>query len=622
MNLRGEVSMISMQINSEVDKIVNKVTQQNRIRFNEITRYPLCILYKEFSENIEQMLEAELITKFGNEKAVILSKEPGGTMSNSLHQAVLYFQEKMEDGSLQRLNQYYIPIIFMADSLDASQMIADMRALHNTLKQEGLNDKCQICFYCIFDYAKMDGKKCREQLTLLQENKSGQYPIGIFSQDNTYKSEYSKYKKAIQSMVMHIFLQSMDLRARISMTWNYGRGIDSNFVVGYWKLDILKQKIIDYLIDCIMQQHKRITEIGEYRGRIHQVIDGMMDYTSDELLMVFSKMPVYYNQLNEYLQPGIFRTARDITYRELMLSMYGSENPCYEFLKTNISDSTSEDYINYFFASAQLGNLYAVKNDLYSVLQEIQKDYEKEIKVYQSERISDSAYYRIGHRTNWADIINTLKNNFWKIDAEIFRLERKIQFIDALIIRMNSPDFQKHIRENEERNRDEINGLVSIRAEAVMPANPTLNAVNFQPSIQVNKSIFRWDMDVLNCGMFDAMQESIIDLKDQVDRWLQKNIVTVLGDFVQRLDNMKTNHLIESYYSARLYVSRNVREAEALFVALDRIGNGNDIQRIENIIRLSLPEVDIIQCDWENNMCFELFAFRKVKDFSDIYNMN
>ena len=73
--------MISMQINSEVDKIVNKVTQQDRIRFNEITRYPLCILYKEFSENIEQMLEAELITKFGNERAVILSKAGNGRMA-------------------------------------------------------------------------------------------------------------------------------------------------------------------------------------------------------------------------------------------------------------------------------------------------------------------------------------------------------------------------------------------------------------------------------------------------------------------------------------------------------------------------------------------------------------
>ncbi len=622
MNLRGEVSMISMQINSEVDKIVNKVTQQDRIRFNEITRYPLCILYKEFSENIEQMLEAELITKFGNERAVILSKEPGGTMSNSLHQAVLYFQEKMENGSLQRMNQYYISIIFMGDSLDASQMIADMRALHNALKQEGLNDRCHICFYCIFDYAKMDGKKCREQLTLLQKNKSGQYPIGIFSQDNTCKSEYSKYKNVIQSMVMHIFLQSIDLRKHICMTWNYERCIDSNFVVGYWKLDILKQKIIDYLIDCIMQQHKRITEIGEYRGRIHQVIDGMMDYISDELLMVFCKMPVHYNQLNEYLRPGIFRTARDITYRELMLSMYGSENPCYEFLKVNIPDSTSEDYINLFFASPQLGNLYAVKNDLYVVLQEIQKDYEKEIKVYQSERISDSAYYQIGYRTNWADIINTLKNNFWQIDAKIFRLERKIQFVNVLKKRIDSPDFQKYIRENEKRNRDEINALVSIRAEAVMPANPTLNAVNFQPSIQVNNSIFRWDMDVLNCDMFDAMQKNITNLRDQVDKWLQENIATVLGDFVQRLDNMKSNHLMESYYSTKLYLPTNVREAEALFIASNRVGSSNDVQRIENIIRSSLPEADIIQCDWENNMCFELFAFRRIEDFSDIYNMN
>ena len=58
--------MISMQIDSEVDKIVNKVTAQNKVRFNEITRYPLCILYKEFSENIEQMFKRELITKFGN----------------------------------------------------------------------------------------------------------------------------------------------------------------------------------------------------------------------------------------------------------------------------------------------------------------------------------------------------------------------------------------------------------------------------------------------------------------------------------------------------------------------------------------------------------------------------
>ena len=88
-------------------------------------------------------------------------------------------------------------------------------------------------------------------------------------------------------MVMHIFLQSMNAQNRVSIMWNQ-RGMNTpNFVVGYWKLDILKQKIVDYLIDCIMQQDMRVIESGEYRGRIHQLIDGMMDYSSDELLTVF-----------------------------------------------------------------------------------------------------------------------------------------------------------------------------------------------------------------------------------------------------------------------------------------------------------------------------------------------
>lgn len=613
--------MISMQIDSEVDKIVNKVTEQNEARFNEITRYPLCILYKEISENIEQMFKKELIKKYKNEKAVFLIKEHGGTISDSLHQAVLHFQEKMENGSLQKLNQYYVPIVFMADNLDANQMIADMCVLRNALKQEGLYEQYIICFYCIFDYAKMNGIKCKEQLTLLQQNASGQYPVGIFTQDNTCKSEYPKYKKAIQSMVMHIFLQSMNAKNRVSILWNQQRMNTSNFVVGYWKLDILKQKIVDYLIDCIRQQDMRVIERGEYRGRIHQLIDDMMDYSSNELLRGFCKMPIHYNQLNESLRPGVFKTAKDITYRELMLMMYGSENPCYEFLKVNIADSTSDDCINQFFAFSQLGNLYAVKNDLYAVLQEIRKTYQAEMKGYQSERISDNEYYRFVYKTNWAEVINTLKSKFWQIDAEIFRLKRKIQFVDAIIKRIGSPDFQRYIGENEERNRDEITGLVSIRTEAVMPVNPALNAVDFQPSIQVNKNIFRWDMDVLNCGMFDAMQKNIADLKNQVDEWLQANITAVLGNFVQRLDSMKSNHLMESYYSARLYVPRDVKETETLFTARDRIGNNNDIQKIENVIHSSLPEVFIEQCDWENNMCFELFAFREVKDFSDIYNM-
>ena len=155
-----------------------------------------------------------------------------------------------------------------------------------------------------------------------------------------------------------------------------------------------------------------------------------------------------------------------------------------------------------------------------------------------------------------------------------------------------------------------------------MPVNPTLNAVNFQPSIQVNKSVFRWDMDVLNCGMFDAMQKNIVNLKDQVDKWLQGSITNVLGEFVQRLDSMKSNNLMEAYYSARLYVPRDAKETETLFTARNRIGNNNDIQKIENVIRSSLPEVYIEQCDWETNTCFELFAFREIKDFSDIYNMS
>lgn len=614
--------MISMQIDSEVDRIVNKVTQQNKVRFHKLARYPLCILYKEFSETIEQMLKSELATKFGNEKAVFVIKEYGGTMTDSLHQAVLYFQEKMEKGSLQRLNQYYIPIIFMAENLDASKMAEDMRALCNALKKEGLDDECKICFYCIFDYVKMDKIQYKDRLTLFQQNVSGQYPVGIFTQDNTCITEYSKYKKAVQSMVMHIFLQSINVQNQTVTTWNQGKQTASNFVVGYWKLDILKQKIVDYLIDCIKQQDIRVIQSGEYRGRIHQLIDSMMDYASEELLTAFCKMPVHYNQLNESLQPGIFKTAKDITYKELMLMLYGSENPCYEFLKANIPDSASDDYVRRFFASPQLGNLYAVKNDLYAVLHEIQKAYQEEIKVYQSKRTSDRGYHRVGYKTNWADIINTLKNSFWQTDAEIFRLERKIRFVDILIKWIDSPDFQRYMKEIEERNEEEITGLSSIRTEAVMPENPALNAVNFQPSIQANKRIFRWDMDVLNCGMFDVMQENIVDLKNQVDKWLKGNLAVVLGDFVQRLDNMKSDSLMKSYYSAKLHVPRDVKETETLFIAQDRVDNNNDLQEIEKIICSSLPKVHIVQCDWETNMCFEFVSLRELKDFSDIYNMS
>lgn len=602
-----------IQIEQELNRLVNTVTCQNDTRMKHLVKHPLCVFFGSIPEEIREMLHTELTVRLGSERATefIMVQEPE-KIEEATVEALHQYQEKVENGAIsQQHNSLFVPILFMADQIRAEELEKSLGSLECTMRRFGFKEDYQICYYCLFDYEEMDGSICKMQLEHLLQGTRSIYPLGLFTQSNMSRTVRQKYLKAVQAIAMHIFLQVSRDKIGEKIT-------NRMFTLGHWRLDILKQKMADYLIQCIENQERQLVTEEKYMDYLKEALEETTDFQIERYIKSFMKAPVNYSGLESLLPHGVFRTGKAYSVENIMGTLYGDSQAFTKFMQINLPE-IEESELRTEFMKRNIGNCYMVQHKMEEALSNLSQIYEqeKERKLIIKENKSKTIWIQKSSRAE--NIIEQLANQFWNNEGELFRLDRRISFISSIKKYIKTEEFTRKLEEYSKRNQEYLNQLKSIRREASGSDESILMQVNEETEMHNVRRLPRWNQDLLAEGPLSGIQTDIMIVKEETGKWVGEHLKELLAGFVRSLGNLKRIDEMGNYYAARLDIPRNAMQMEILYLGelADRQNNFTDT--ITEMLQRELPRLIVKECNWETNMCFELFTLREIKDLAEIY---
>ncbi len=608
-------------VNYEVNKLAYAADPQYGARLQQIQvrRCPLCFFYGGFSERMEKLIAGELSLRFGGEEALDTMHILSGaeTVSGTIGASLSAYRRKMEAGALPLLDSYYIPVICMADSVETGGLSACVQALCTEMDRQGLAGKYRLCYYIFYDYVRMDGQRLKEQLAMLRGRENCGWPLGLFTHCNYYETEEYRYFHAVRALATHIYLQSVE-----------GMEMDCDFTLGYWKLDILKQAVADYLIRCVDAQFERKILREDYKHRIRECIGRIAGVDVESLLECFCQMPVNSARLDEKLRTELFRPVGKAGFGDLLEAMYGSREIFSEFLKENTVYSVGEERM-LFFREAP-GNWYAMEHDLKPVLEELAQQYEAEAEKYRRQRASLDDIFsfrnpRIGNgRALTERLFRELKDRFWQADAGIYLQERCLELTQALLVYLETEEYRTQMRKIKEDNVRQKNSLSVIRREASMSEDYFLAEaqLKLRPSAGREGIAPEWHEGVFDESFLERIRPLLPGIRAQTQEWAAGRRGALAGDFVQKLRELKRMRKDDLYYAARLKSTQKGGETELLFLSPYAENQARERKDFLSVARENLPGVKICERNWMTEMCLELLAFKELPELSAIYGMD
>lgn len=555
------------------------------------------------------MLQMELQERIGDNQAVefvsILAPEEVGT---AVQTTVRNFQEKAENGRIPRLDRLYLPVVFFAEQLEVKSMAACIRQVAESMRRFGFEEEYDAGFYSVFDYEEMDknaSNACKRQLDLLQQDEKCKLPLGIFTQDNMMRTVEQKYLKAIQAIAMHIFQQciSGDI---VKIPKNSTQAV--KYTLGYWKLDVLKYKISEYLLEMIDSQNRQLMPESAYYDQIGKNIEKITDVDLQRYQKVFMRMPV--RQLK--LARGYYSIP------EMMRLLYEDDEAFTHFLMENIPDSGAEEYVKAFL-QMDVGNLYAVTEQLEGTLLNWKEAYSKDRDSCSWYAGSREHTLRVTKGTKLTDIIESLCNYCWTAQGELFQLERRIRLSDAVIVYLHSQEFAEKRAEIALRNREYANRLKIMKGESLLLDGIKLDGPKWEEN-KADRESLHWDMDLLSIENLQRLSGDIDRIQAKISLWMKEYAGNVLAQFAAGLGERKRKDAMKSYYAARLDIPKSTYEKEYLF--LGKAYQTINTQELRQMVSTQMPRAEIEQCDWETDYCLECFAIREIEDLSEIYAMD
>lgn len=600
-----------MEVESKLNQIVNAVTEQDRARLKALIRYPIVILYGEFPEILKQMIDTELGNQVGYKNAVeIVSVISNEKLNETMEKTVNLFRKRMDEGALKSSTQYYIPVIFMADQLRVGSMEEMLQKIFREMKRLGM--EYEVWYYCVFNYGWMNGTECGKQILKLQEDVNYNFPISIVTHNNASAEEYHQYLKAIRSIAMHIFLKISEKDLLEALIEN-GERKKMLCVMGYWKTDVLRQQIAGYLIRCIENQDKDMVGTSDYSSQIQNIIEKIIPFNETEWINYMCRLPVNYSKAKCLLQTRrrLFGKLSE-NYANIFETFYGRSDVFTKFVEKNIGNGSEEENIYKFFCE-KIGNIFLVTNRLKETLQKIKRRYESEkTLLHLTNNYDDKCYFKRDDALT--EILSRLRSNFWEEEAGLIELDRKILFVDNLLSHIELCSFKEMIKRVKDRNQNEKNHLALIQREDFGDGKRILSL----PALEIGEGqLLNWNEDIFEESFLEQTMDIMPQIKNQVQEWFRCNMEEVLGSFIEDLHKIKMQQLNEKYYTAKMNISKPVREKEYLYIGTARQG----MEELQNIVSRSINTMQVKEREWETEMCFELFSIREISSIEDIYGI-
>lgn len=580
------------QINRELNRMIDGVTKKSAVRQSRMKSLPLCIMYGKLPEEIGKMLQMELSVRTGNPQAAEFAIVPcAEEMEAAVTDSACLLKERIGYGALPECKRLYIAFFFMADKLDAADVKKCFWILAGLMRRLGYKGEYEVCYYCIYDYEKMaDEKKYQRAVQDLLRNTDTSFPIGIFTQTRDVTAG-ERYMRAVQAMAMHIFLKCIQ------------EGLEdyAMFTVAFWKKDVLKSSIVDYLMQSLEMQERKQEEDTAYNRRIGQVIDQITDFPVEEYSGIFKCFPVCTDNLKKgWYEPG-----------ELSKLLYGTKDAFREFLAENVGGLCEQSCVERFLEE-NIGNLYAVRKQLDKALQEYKKDKERQMR---EQGESPEQPIKISATLKIREILDGLRLNSWEQEGKRFLLEYKIKYVEAVLNYLCSDQFKDTLREMEKETETQMNHLRLIRREFFSRKESESYAAVFCKDTEPPGAA--WNQVIWSEGGLQQIEEMLTQLYDQVLKQISLNQSLIVAEYVKHLRELRRTEAPHSYYAARLDTLKEAREAEFLYVgSISKKINFGDLLTLS---RTYLPKVEIRSREWEPDTCLEFFAVREITDLSELY---
>lgn len=611
-----------MQMDYRLNQILSGATEQAQYRFKDRNKYVMGLYFGNISQAFKEILNTEMAAKMGGEKAYRFSEISETTdIAQVANEFLQYFREMINNAELEVVSDYYIPVIFAANQMKSELIKDNIDNLREILRRNGFN-RITITYYCIFDYAKTISENLDSKLEVLRKDEKEISPLFIFTHHYLGNTDYQKYIKVVQAIAMHIHLQT-STNQEDSYNRRPGKISDGKeiYTCGYWKLDVFKQCLADLLLQEIEKQDKKYLSEDEYKKELINKIDTALKFDIDRYLDVLCMMPVRYDLIEDKLQKRIMaiRNKHRVSYKQLFDELYGTTEVFPDFMRMNGYTDTISDFEN-IFGQIELGNMFAINNYLMPVVQKIEQEYGETLSQRQGSVQTYDTIIEISSNFSLQDITVALKEYYWRNEAEIFQLKRKIEFVKWLKAKINSEEFKNKISERKNENIRRKNQLSAIRREATMSENKILqNAFISIDEIDEGR-IPNFDDDVLNQKFMNFLQGKIGFIRERVEKWTEEQIVTIVGAFTNAIKDLKMKHMSDYYFAARFQnvdVEADSHTYERLYKAIPKAV----AVEVNDSVHSILPFTSVQEREWQTRMCFELFAIYRIEDLHSIYNM-
>lgn len=564
--------MKTVNLNHELELIRNEQMDMEPYKRN-MKYYLLSITLGEDDYELTSGIKEKLLEKMHWENAVhFLHVQKELEDKKQVDAAMDQFIGDAASGMLSLLNRYYIPMIVNMKSVSVDTIVKLTKYIDETLRQKGCNDY-EIGYYLVYDQeiSKEEQKQITGNLLDLTRKNS----IGFFGQNVE-----EAYAHVIRAIAMDIFLKLCGEERPYQV-----------YTLGYWKYDVVKQRLAAYL-DALLQKQKvhqdEIDILKEIRRCLREYVYADLENKKQEWFDKFSKMPFRINGLEE---------EGKVTYRELLKMMYGTETVFHDFLEDNFAienvEQTARNVMNY-----QECSLYDIEHGIINACDEVKCEYSEEIEKGVPRALESIATLKwertfLGFRKmiQFESCIQRLQQDIWSIEAKKFALEQTCRILDYL----KSEVFRKYINEKKEEYTEIERQIKLIYRESCLVGNDYgLKSINEEYNNCPKRLC--WNDSIWKEDFWKKIKNLVVPvIKAVVEKWGWQEYEQQIWEFQRKLKNLEERDV---YYAAKLPLEWDIEKEKKIYIASQE----NEIN-VENIRTVW----------WEPQGCFELVDYREIK---------
>lgn len=565
-------------LNHELEMIRNEQTDTERYK-KSIAYYLLSITLGADDHDVTEGIQEKLLEKMHWEEAVqFLQLKSGGENRKRIDEAIDLFATRAAMGVLSPLIPYYIPVIVMMKTVPVDAIKKLTENVRESLRQKGCSSY-EIGYYLIYDQGV--DKNDLKQITAEIWKKDISCNIGIFS-----RNMEEAYAHVIRAIAMDLFLKLYG-----------GRTPYRAYTLGYWKYDVVKQRMAAYLEELLQKQKEQ--QECDLKEQLKTHIENLLfSNASDQIkewIRQFLTMPFRINELEK---------EKDITYRKLQTVMYGTVTAFRDFLSDNFAienkKKTAFDILN-----QQKCSLCDMERRMKAVCDALITEYQGTVEAFCSSSLETRVMLErdllgFGKNIRFELPVQRLRQDIWEREANCFVAEQRKAVVEEMKAYIGSDEFRQY-KEEIERNRASEESQIKLIYREVSLDENNLERGYSDENMKSFSEILNWNETVLESSCLEEIEKMILPkIRSRVENEMGEKRVQLIGEFQQQSEGLHRIAGSQIYYAAQIPYECGGRNQRIIYET-----------RQEQ--KMSKEEPGVRAVWWESQGCFELVDYKEIR---------